>query len=64
MKPFTALAAGVFALIAFMHVLRLLFAWEVTLNGNTIPMWVSVAGMVLAGLLALMLWRENRQRQG
>jgi hypothetical protein len=51
-------------LIAFMHVLRPLFALEVTLNGNTIPMWVSVAGIVLAGLLVLMLWREKPAAAG
>ncbi len=60
MKPFTAIAAAVFALIAFMHVLRLFLGWEVTLNGTAIPMWVSALGLVIAVSLAFMLWRENR----
>lgn len=59
MKPFTTVAIVVFALIAFMHVLRLVLGWEVTVNGIVIPMWVSVPGLVIAAGLAWMLWHEN-----
>lgn len=57
-KPFTIVAAVLFALIAAMHVLRLVLAWPVVINGSAIPMWVSVLGVAVAGILALMLWRE------
>ena len=60
MKPFTTIAASVFALVAFMHVLRLFLGWEVTVNGAAIPMSVSALGLVIAVSLAFMLWRENR----
>jgi hypothetical protein len=59
MKPFTTIAIAVFALIAFMHVLRLVLGWEVTMNGIVNPMWVSVLGLVVAVGLAWMLRREN-----
>jgi hypothetical protein len=59
MKPFTAIAIAVFALIAFMHVVRLVLGWEVTVHGIVIPMWVSVLGLVIAIGLAWMLWHEN-----
>lgn len=60
MKPFTTTAAVIFALIAFIHVLRLVMRWEVTVNGAVIPMWLSALGLLIAAVLALMLWRENK----
>jgi hypothetical protein len=59
-KPFTMIAVGVFALMALVHVFRLLFGWAVTFQGSVVPMWVSVLGVVIAGGLAVMLWRESR----
>jgi hypothetical protein len=37
MKPLTTLAITIFALIAFMHVLRLVLGWEVTVNNVISP---------------------------
>jgi hypothetical protein len=59
-KPFTTIAVGVFALVALLHVLRLAFGWEVMIQGSVIPLWVSVLGVIIAGGLAIMLWRESR----
>ena len=59
-KPFAAIAVGVFALVALLHVFRLVFGWEVTFQGSVVPMWVSGLGAVIAGGLAVMLWRESR----
>jgi hypothetical protein len=61
MRPFTALGAIIFALIALLHSLRLFLGWKVSVDGIDIPMWVSVLGMLIAGGLALMLWREARR---
>ena len=58
-KPFTIAAVVIFAIVALMHVLRLLLGWDVTIAGTEIPMWVSVAALVIAGGLAIGLWREN-----
>ena len=58
MKPFTLIAIVVFVLIAVMHVLRLLLDWYVVVAGVSIPMWVSVLGLAIAGGLAWMVWRE------
>ena len=60
-KPFAAIAVGVFALVALLHVFRLVFGWEVTFQGSVVPMWVSGLGVAIAGGLAVMLWRESRQ---
>ena len=61
MKPFTTIAIIVFSLIAFMHLLRLLFVWEVTINGMIVPVWLSLLGSMISSGLALMLWRESRK---
>mgnify|MGYP001249896846 CR=1 FL=1 len=61
MKPFTTIAAAVFAVVAIAHVLRMYFALEVTVGGIVVPMWASVAGLVIAAGLAVMLLREARK---
>lgn len=60
MKPFTTIAIVIFALVAALHVLRLIFGWEAVIDGLVIPMWASVVGLIIAGGLAVMLWRESR----
>jgi len=60
MKPFTTIAVVLFALIALMQFLRFILGWEVTVNGVMVPIWVSAIAFVIAGGLAVMLWRETR----
>ncbi len=60
-KLFTTIAIVIFSLVAVLHVLRLMFRWEVVINGLVIPMWVSVVGIIVAGGLAVLVWREARQ---
>ena len=60
MKPFTRLAAALFAVIALAHLYRIIRPFEVVIAGNVIPQWASIAGLVVAGALSLMLWRESR----
>jgi len=59
-KPFTTIAIVVFSLMAALHVLRLIFGWEAVIDGLVIPIWVSLVGIIIAGGLAVMLWRESR----
>ena len=60
-KPFTLAAVLVFTVVALVHLLRLVFGWEVTFNGLAVPLWASVLGIVIAAGLAVMLWRESRK---
>jgi hypothetical protein len=60
MKPFTAAAIAIFALIAAIHLHRLFTGWEIILNGFVVPVWWSAPGCIVAGALAFMLWREAR----
>jgi hypothetical protein len=57
-KPFTTVAVILFALIAVLHVLRVVYSWEVTIGNINIPMWASVLAAVVAALLAFMVKRE------
>ncbi len=59
MKPFTTIAIVIFSLVAVLHVLRLIFGWQAVIDGLVIPMWASVVGLIIAGWLAIMLWRES-----
>jgi hypothetical protein len=61
MKPFSALAAVVFALVALAQLLRLLLGWSVVVNGISLPLWASAIACGVAALLAVMVWREARQ---
>ena len=60
MKPFTTIAIVVFAIICLGHILRLIAGWEAEINHMAIPIWVSGIGALFAGLLAVMLWKENK----
>jgi hypothetical protein len=60
MKPGTTVATIVLALIAVIHLLRVVLGVPVTVGVTAVPMWASVVGMFIAGALAFLLWRESR----
>jgi hypothetical protein len=48
-----ALVSGVvFFLIALVHLLRLVFQWDMITNGWYVPAWVSVVAVLVAGYLS------------
>jgi hypothetical protein len=51
-KTFGTIAAVIFALVALLHLLRLVMAWSVVIDSWTVPMWVSWIGLVVAGGLS------------
>ncbi|HET6461707.1 MAG TPA: hypothetical protein VFG29_13085 [Syntrophales bacterium] len=59
MKPFTVIAIVIFCIMSVIHILRLIYGWEVVINGVQIPVWMSFLGAIVAGLIAYMLWRES-----
>ena len=58
-KQFNVAAGSVFLLIAFLHLLRLIFHWEAVIEDYPIPMWISAAAFVVASYLA---WQGLRPR--
>jgi hypothetical protein len=59
-RPFTTIAALIFAVMALLHVYRLATHFQVILGSHTIPMWISYVAIVVAGGLAYGLYRESR----
>ena len=61
MKPFSTIAALVFALVAAVQLLRFVLGWEVVVNGMSVPLWASAIAFLVAAGLAVMVWREARR---
>ena len=53
-------AAVLLTAVAIAHLLRVLMGIEATVAGTMVPQWVSIAATVVAGGVALMLWRDRR----
>jgi hypothetical protein len=51
-KMFATIAAVIFALVALLHLLRLVMGWSVVIDSWMVPMWVSWVGLVVAGGLS------------
>ena len=60
-RPFTTIAAIIFALIALIHAYRLATHFQVILGSHTIPEWVSYLGVLIPAVLAFGLFRESRR---
>jgi len=59
-KPFTMVAAIIFAVIAVAHLYRLMTHFQVIVGSHTLPEWISYVGVVVPALLAYMLVKESR----
>lgn len=53
-------SAGIFALIAAVHVWRLFAGWEAIVAGWPVPLWVNGIAFLIAGYLAYQGWRLSR----
>ncbi len=56
------MATVLLAVVSLAHLLRVIFGVQVTVADRFIPMWVSEVAFVVAGGMALMLWRSARRR--
>jgi hypothetical protein len=61
MKTSTTLAIVFLGLLSLLQLTRVLLGWSVVVNGVAVPIWASAVACVIAGGLALMLWRESRR---
>jgi hypothetical protein len=46
--------------VAIMHLLRIIFGWQVEIGGLSIPFWVSWLGVLVAGALAYFGFTQKR----
>lgn len=54
------IAAILLTAVALAHLARVVLGIEATVAGSAVPMWLSVAATIVAGGVALMLWRDRR----
>ncbi len=59
-RPFTLIAAVIFALMALAHVLRIAVDFQIIVGSHSLPMSVSYLALVITGILAVMLYRESQ----
>ena len=56
-KNIALIVAGVaFALVAIIHLMRLITKFEITVSKKVIPLWVNVIGLLVAGCLAFWMF--------
>ena len=60
-RPITMLAAIIFAVMALVHVYRLVTHFQPIVGSHVIPETASYAAIVVAGALAIGLYREARR---
>lgn len=60
-RPFTLIAAAIFALMALAHLLRLFIHFQVVVGNHVLPQWLSIVAIVVTGALAYGLYRESRR---
>ena len=51
------IASLLFAIIAVGHAIRAIYEWEAVIGGVMIPVWFSLAAVVIAGYLAVRGWQ-------
>ncbi len=51
-KNFNTIAGTIFLIVSVVHVLRLLLGWDFIIGSWHTPLWVSWAGLAIAGFLA------------
>lgn len=52
LKAYLYLTSVIFALVGLVHLIRLIFELGIVLAGYSVPLWVSVVGIVIAWYLA------------
>jgi len=60
-KTFSLATGAIFAVIAVLHLLRLLFGWDANIGGWSVPRWISWVALVIAGYLAFEGMRFGRR---
>ena len=59
-KPFTLLAAAIFAAMALVHIYRIATDFQIIVGSHTLTMSVSYLAIVVTGVLAVALYRESQ----
>ena len=60
-KPVTTIVVILLLVISIVQLLRLIFQVEIIAAGFQVPVWLSIFGVVIPAILAVLLWRENKK---
>jgi hypothetical protein len=60
-RPFTFIAAILFALMALAHAYRLVTHFQIMAGSHMLPMWLSIVAILVTAILAAGLFREARR---
>lgn len=56
--------AAIFFCIAFaLHLLRLIYEWQIEVNGWPIPLWISWVGVLVSGFLSAYGFRLSSRKK-
>jgi len=55
------LASATFAIIALVHLLRAVLSWPASIAGWNVPVWLSYAVFVVAGLLSWLMYSASKK---
>lgn len=59
-KMYIKLTGTIFSIVAILHLLRLIFGWEVIMGNWQIPIWVSFVGVGVSGFLAYIAFKLSK----
>lgn len=51
------IAGTIFGIVSAVHLLRLITHFSLVIGDWSVPLWVNVLGVVIAGALSVWLWR-------
>ena len=51
-RSFNTIAATLFTIVGVLHLLRIIRSWSLTIETYAVPMWISVVGVIVLGILA------------
>lgn len=61
MNPFSKIASILMAVIALIHLLRLIVHWKVSIHEYEVPLWASILGIIIGMTLSIGLWKESNK---
>ncbi len=60
-RQYYLVSGTLFALIALLHLLRIVAGWDLVIGNWMAPVWASVLGVLVAGFLATSAFRLARR---
>jgi hypothetical protein len=63
LKTFCTVTSAIFAVVALIHLARIILVWQMTIGGWTVPIWVSWIGFVVASGLAYLGLKYATQKR-